>query len=580
MRVIVVLIGLAMLQGGSRPGVESAIRSPQSSSLVVRIDVIAADARGRVVDNLRPADFIVRDEGVVQPVESAPFLRPTADDGRLIALFLDEYHVSAEATTRVREAVARLVDQLLAPEDMLVVMKPLDSLFTIKLTRDRDLARAAIESFEGRRGDYAPRNNYERNFMAGVPQRIEKARTQVALSAINALAVHFAAFTDRRKTLIVVSEGMAAGEQRRGLEYLPTTETIVRSAQRANVAIYTVDPAQHEDEADTIPALAAATNGRATFADLDGGLRQAINDASGYYLLTYHVQRPEDGRFHEVQVQVKRSDARLRARTGYFAPSPDDALRATLLAQASQPKPAVPLEPAPHTSPLIRPWFGTSRGENGKTRVTFVWEPAARLTGERVRHVPARVVLSALAADNSVLFEGAVNATGPALIDDPATAPSRAIFDVTPGRLRLRMSIQDVGQQVLDSDVRSITIRDMRSGVLIGTPEVLRARNAREFRALDTRQSVPVASREFSRAERLLVRFFTYPAEGSPLSVSARLLSRMGPMRDLPITTGDGGINEIDLSLAGLAVGEYVVEVSASGTSGSAKDVVDFHVTT
>ena len=179
-----------------------------------------------------------------------------------------------------------------------------------------------------------------------------------------------------------------------------------------------------------------------------------------------------------------------------------------------------------------------------------------------------------------MLFEGAVNATGPALIDDPATAPSRAIFDVTPGRLRLRMSIQDVGQQVLDSDVRSITIRDMRSGVLIGTPEVLRARNAREFRALDTRQSVPVASREFSRAERLLVRFFTYPAEDSPLSVSARLLSRMGPMRDLPITTGDGGINEIDLSLAGLAVGEYVVEVSASGTSGSAKDVVDFHVTT
>ena len=63
---------------------------------------------------------------------------------------------------------------------------------------------------------------------------------------------------------------------------------------------------------------------------------------------------------------MKRPNTSVRARSGYFAPSPDDTLRAALLAQLNQPKPVVPLEPAPHVSPLIRAWFGTTRGDRRK----------------------------------------------------------------------------------------------------------------------------------------------------------------------------------------------------------------------
>jgi hypothetical protein len=240
----------------------------------------------------------------------------------------------------------------------------------------------------------------------------------------------------------------------------------------------------------------------------------------------------------------------------------------------------VPLEPAPHVSPLIRAWFGTSRGEGGKTRVTFVWEPTARMTGERQRRLPARLSLTAIAPDNSVLYEGLVNPTAPGLIAEPVGTPSKVVFDMPPGRLRLRMSIQDLAQQVIDSDIRSISIRDMHGNVMIGSPEVLRSRNAREFRTLDTERAVPAAAREFSRMERLLVRFRVYGPAGAPVSVSARLLSRMGPMRELPVTATDDQQHTLDLSLAGLAVGEYVIEVSASSPAGEAKDVVDFRVTT
>jgi VWFA-related protein len=572
MRLAAALLTLALLE------------SPPAQ--IVRIDLVAADARGRSVETLKPADFDLRDDGVSQTLESVRFVRTSADAPRLIAVFLDEYHVSPDAAPRVRAALEQLVAEQLAPHDLLVVMKPLDSVFAIRMTADREAALAAIRSFDGRRGDYEARNAYERNFMAGVPARIEAARTQVALSALNALAVHFSSYPDQRKTLIVVSEGIGRAERRRGLEYLPTIETVMRSAQQANVAIYAVNPGQALPVAeDRLAQLAADTAGRAIVLDGDGAgsaLHRALDDAGGYYLLTYRASRPEDGRFHAVQVQVKRAGTELRVRSGYYAPSPDEALRRAVLARAAEPKRVVPVEPAAHASTLIRPWFGVSRGENGKTRVTFVWEPASRVTGERVRRVPTRIRVTALAPDDSVVFEGVVEPTGPAVFDEPGGPTSRAIFELPPGRLRTRMAILDAAQAVMDTDVRSISIRNMDSGVTIGTPEVLRARNAREFRSLESAAAVPVSSREFSRTERLLIRFTAHGPGGSPVVVSARLLSRMGPMRELTVTESPeiAGLRSIDVPLAGLAAGEYLIEVHAVGPAGEAKDVVDFRVTT
>jgi VWFA-related protein len=552
----------------------------------VRIDVLAADARGRSIESLQAADFDVRDEGVPQTLESARFVKADPETPRLIAVFLDEYHVSPAATPRVREAMERMLAEQVRPRDLLVVMKPLDSIFAIKLSAERDAAKAAIASFEGRRGEYEPRSGYERNFMADGHAQIETARSQVALSALNALAIHFTGYPDQRKTLIVVSEGLARLERRRGLEYLASIETVTRSAQQSNVAVYAVNPAAESLPEDTLAQLASDTVGRVISIDTpehEAGLLRVFDDASGYYLLTYRASRPEDGRFHPVQVQLKKKGVELRARRGYYGPSPDEALRKALLARANEPKVVPPLEPAPHASPLIRPWFGTSRGTDGKTRVTFVWEPNARSTGERMRRVPTRVKVTALAPDGAILFEGTVLPTGPGTTDDSgAGAASRAVFEMPPGRLRTRMAILDAAETVIDTDVRSLSIRDMQRGVAIATPEVLRARNAREFRALDSVQAVPVSSREFSRTERLLIRFSAFGPDGSPVAVSARLLSRMGPMR--PLTVADdpviAGTREIDVSLAGLAAGDYLIEVHATGPAGDAKDVIDFRVIT
>jgi hypothetical protein len=427
--------------------------------------------------------------------------------------------------------------------------------------------------------------------MASTPGAVEQMRMQVTVSALNALAVHLGwAAADARKSLIVVSEGLGRTMRRHGLN-LPTIDSVIRSANRSNVAVYPIDPrAAASDDADAADAdalrkVAAVTDGLSIVsADaLDTGLRRIEKDSSAYYLITYRSPKKIDSQFHEVQLSARRPGAHVRSRPGYWALSPDDLLRAEVLAAASRPKPAVPLEPAPHVSHLIRPWFGLARGADGKTRVTFVWEPMSRVPGDRTRLIPSRLLFTALGIDGRPVFEGTVLPAGPAVLEAAAgLTPARAVFEVPPGRLRLRMSIEDAALQVIDSDVREIVVRDLRAPVVIGTPEVLRARNAREFRTLNANpQAVPVASREFSRMERLMIRVPAYAPDGSP-TVSARLMSRMGQaMRPLAVSppATPGGQNEIDLPLAGLAAGEYLIELTATSPAGEAKDLVGFRVT-
>jgi hypothetical protein len=296
--------------------------------------------------------------------------------------------------------------------------------------------------------------------------------------------------------------------------------------------------------------------------------------------LSYRSTRPADGAFHAVQVQVGRPGITWRARPGYFAPSPDDALRAEVLARV--PELAVPaaMGPAPHVSPLIRPWFGVARGADGKTQVTFVWEPAARVPGERVRRAVSRLVLSALAPDGTVLFDGPVPPTGPATVDEAGATPARVVLETPPGRLRLRMSIQDAASLVLDQDVRDLAVRDLRSGVVIGTPEILRARNTREFRLIDVDGGVPVASREFSRTERLLIRFQALGPDSARVAVSATLRGRGGQaIRDLPLASAPRGGFTIDLPLAGFAPGAYTIELAAVSGGAEAREQLAFRVT-
>jgi VWFA-related protein len=591
------LLLLVLASFGTRP---SALQ-PSSDEIAhtVRLDVILTDARGRFVDNLKTGDFDLTEDSMSRPIESVRLVRldqvrqggGSPDGARMFAIYLDEYHISPGAgVARARGALARFIMQELRPNDLIVVMKPLESLFDIHMTHDRETAAHIVAGLDGRRGDYTPRSDYEKNYMAGDPERIETAREQVVLSALNALAVNLGPLGDGRKNLIVVTEAIGRPQQRRGQEYLATLENAIRSATRSNTAVYVVDPreAPSDDPGSSgrqaIQLLATQTSGLVIVdADLDAGLQRVAREANAYYVLTYRSTHKEDGRFHPVRVRVNRPRIKVRATAGYWAPSGEDALRTEILTRANEPKPPPPApEPPRRISTLIQPWFGLARADRGRTRVTFVWEPTARVPGDRTQRDASRIELTALGSDDTVVFDGPVLPVGPTAAGEQAGRTARAVFDAPTGRLRLRMKIQDRASKQIDTDVRDLAIREWRP-IAVGTPEILRTRNALEFRSIDADpNATPVASREFSRTERLIIRFPTYAPEGERQTVTAKLLGRADQLiRDLPVemaSTPDGR-HRIDLLLAGFPPGEYTVELSTRCEAGEASERLGFRVT-
>jgi hypothetical protein len=240
------------------------------------------------------------------------------------------------------------------------------------------------------------------------------------------------------------------------------------------------------------------------------------------------------------------------------------------------PRPALP--PPTHVSPLIRPWFGVARGDDGQSRVTMVWEPARRVTGDPVRTLaPARLKVAASTPEGESLYEGVVVPAGAPAVDGES---SQAVFNVPPGRrVRLQMSVEDAASRVLDTDVREVVVGGLGGAVAIATPEVLRARTARDLRTLTTSpDAIPSAAREFSRVEQLVVRLKIY---GDQPLVTASLMNRRGQaMRALTVEKGErSGAYTLALPLSGLAAGDYTITLRASAANAEAREVVNFRVT-
>ena len=90
-----------------------------------RITTFVTDRQGKPVLGLTLKDFELREDGVVQKLIG---VEPRRAEPRRLAILLDEVHVDAADSARVRDAVTRFVDERLRADDALVVLRPLDSL--------------------------------------------------------------------------------------------------------------------------------------------------------------------------------------------------------------------------------------------------------------------------------------------------------------------------------------------------------------------------------------------------------------------------------------------------------------------
>jgi len=408
------------------------------------------------------------------------------------------------------------------------------------------------------------------------------------------------------------------------------------AATRNNTAIYSLDPrglAVNEFDIDenvgpqqdqsllqastnTLRSIAEETDGRAIVGrnDLAKGLQQALQDSAAYYLIGYtSAQAPIDGKFHQIKVQLsaaaKKRGLQVRARRGYWAATTEDVKKAEKANGPAVPDAAKPVMTAlasiaapVQSARYVRTWLGTERGENGKTKVTLVWEPLPQPAGGNGRKDPApgRVSVIAATEKGDLVFRGRtpdagqlasanLQATGasaslPAAAANATTAAPQALtFEAAPGKLELRMTVEGAAGGVLDQEIRNITVPDLTAArPALSTPRVYSARTPREFQAIASNAAaVPPANREFSRTLRLLIRFDSYgPGNEVPVPTAALLNSNGQKFVDVPVAAaGAGGTHQIDMSLATIPAGEYVIEISVKGATGeTAKELVAFRV--
>ena len=150
----------------------------------VRISTVVTDRAGKPVMGLTLKDFELREDGVVQTLVSVEARRP---EPRRIAILLDEFHIQAADTARVREAVTSFVSERLRPDDLVLVLKPLDPLPSIRLRPTAAGLRDAIATFEGRKGQPRAAQRARRGNARPRAGARRGGRAQVVLSALRAL---------------------------------------------------------------------------------------------------------------------------------------------------------------------------------------------------------------------------------------------------------------------------------------------------------------------------------------------------------------------------------------------------------
>jgi VWFA-related protein len=598
----------------------------------VSVDVAVTDKEGKPVADLTAEDFEVRESKQLQAVTAFKFIRIddvedagpapsilsssdqerelTRDDTRLMVIFLDDYHVRRVNSLRTRVQLATFIRQL-SRHDMVAVAAPLTAPAALTFSYDHDATARIVMAFEGRKYDYAPRNAFEAQLQMMAPEQIEAVRNGMVTSALESVCAYMGTLRPGRKTLLYVSEGMSgtlgagigatigqAGSSRasatpnlvNAMDLQHDMNRVYIAASRANTSISTLDPRGLvsseftagdpvssiydqqilSESMDLLRTIASQTDGRAIVGRNEAGadLRQMMRELGAYYMLGYTTSALHDGKFHEIQVRVKRKDVTVHARKGYWAYTEEELAKASAPPRPPLDRDVVEAIGALETSDaianrrVVQAWMGAARGAGDQAVVTFVWEATSGGAPVDPADAVDHVMVTASAMGGSQLYSGRV-------AGDPqaARATGSVTFEAPAGSVRVRFIAENAQGVRLESNDETLDVPDFTSTALaILAPVVYRARTARDVQQIRAAAApLPAVSREFSRTERLLLRFRVAAPAGAAPVVAMRLLSQQGTaMAALPAPSVTGpGAYETEVGLGPLPKGSYLIEITA-----------------
>ena len=453
---------------------------------LTHLDVTVLDRNRRPVLGLTAADFTILEDGVPQPivafdavvVEPPPpprvaWMRETApdvtsnslDNSRLFIIVIDDAQVGADpAVWKNTRDIARQVIDRLGPSDYAAV------LYTA-LTRN-------VQDFTTDRAKLLERINTVAPGVASDP-------AGHSIATLHAVSEYLIAVPYRRKALIWISAGaavdFAAAAPFRGgptatvagrelsLGHVDRAVRMLRDAQRANVAIYGIDPgglsAGSNPAKDFLHIAASHTGARAVVNtnDFTPGIDRIFVENSAYYLLGFRPAAHRPGTFHRLEVKVNRPDVEAHTRTGYFTAEPAErgARPSSPLGEAIAgilPNADLPMEVT--LAPFAIP------GEP-KAMVTIalgVRQPIPARPGEERTIETTELQTSAFTPDGDA--RGTQRHTARVTIRPGASGDAEyealSRIDLNPGRYRLRLAAHSAGSGRAGSVFADVEIPDFR----------------------------------------------------------------------------------------------------------------------
>jgi VWFA-related protein len=587
---------------------------------LIRIDVSVFDRAGRPVRGLTAANFQVFEDGkpqrvvAVLPVEhdahdphvsawmrqvpydvAANDLADQAGNGRLFAIVMDDRSLPPSDRGMVlaaREIGWGIVDRL-GPSDLAAVVFPGTGALSEDFTGDRWKLRQAVDALDpvGRTSPLPP------SFGELMPQGTCDG---LLIPLLDTVASRLASARDRRKTIFLVSLGMALNapigpaanaSQNCARSRYELLEKLYDKARRANINVVTIDPAgrdgyynylrrpvfrpgrppapgrtmsaagaQASSRRSFLETIAEQTGGRMVVdtdslsGDLDAELDRVFDESGAYYLVGYESSnRRRDGKFRRLEIKTDQRDVTVRARSGYHA-TPDGSAQAALSLRAS----AVAIAPA-----------ASAGGKANVAIVTDVRLPAVSKSAEETLTF-VRTIYDSDGRAGELVREIVRPAIVPGSTD--LRYELRQAVALAPGRYQIRYHVTSAvlernGSVYTDVEVPDFTRPGLSvSGIILGTVPPVADDPLSAFvpLSLTTRRSFTSAD----EVTALVHVFFGGSDRPSQVTASARILDRTDSEhftteRILTPDAGTGAMSfDVPMPLGRLAAGPYLLTIS------------------
>ena len=318
----------------------------------VLLDVIVTDPQGNQILGLTKDDFVVKENGVEQPVETvdyftnrqlldareenAPFKVEQVREDRYFIFFFDKPENPAalfDQLSNARNAIRDFLDHKMKENDRVAIVgHDVRLKVYADFTSDKAALRKAID--ESTRFGVGLTNapaGEGASILRNIDKSEMKNKTGTVYQALDLLGDAVRPIR-ARKNLILFSPGIADVNEdiRNGMltNRSRYVDPAIQSLNAANVTVYAanlqrqIDPQVNNTMAyhQRLSEFADATGGR--YYQFNTNFRPVVEEVeeknSGYYLLSYRSRKPRGEKgFQKVTVSVKSPDLRVTSRAGY-----------------------------------------------------------------------------------------------------------------------------------------------------------------------------------------------------------------------------------------------------------------------